>query len=149
MDEQNNGAYFRLFREINILDQLSRSLLEAKLPEGLIAPHFTVLSHLCQVGDGATPLELARTFQVPKTSMTHTLMGLEKRKLVAMRPNPADARSKQVWLLEEGRRVRGAGIAALGPEFSDIMEVVSLDEVAQVLPTLEKLRTYLDSNRKS
>ena len=87
------GLYFRLFNEIGILAQLSRALLVARLPDGLVLPHFTVINHLIRVKDGQTPLQLARAFQVPKTSMTHTLAGLEKRGLVEMRTNPEDARS--------------------------------------------------------
>jgi hypothetical protein len=37
-------------------------------------PHFSVLNHLMRVEDGRTPLELARAFQVPKTTLS-TLAG--------------------------------------------------------------------------
>lgn len=147
MPDRTDADYFRLFTEIGILEQLSRAFLEAQLPEGLIQPHFSVLNHLIRVADGRTPLELARAFQVPKTTMTHTLAGLEKHGLVEMRPNPADARSKQVWLLPEGRKVRDGVIASLGPEFSKIAEVFTPDEVAAILPALEKLRIHLDEAR--
>ncbi|RLJ51543.1 MarR family transcriptional regulator [Litoreibacter meonggei] len=147
MPDTANSVYFQLFKEIGILEQLSRAFLEARLPDGLIAPHFGVLNHLISVGDGSTPVELARTFQVPKTSMTHTLAGLEKHGLVEMRPNPADGRSKKVWLKPEGRKMRDATIAALGPEFEGIATAVSLGEVEQVLPILTKLRVFLDNAR--
>ena len=147
MDDQGPGTYFQLFSEISILEQLSRAFLEAELPDGLIAPHFGVLSHLTRVGDGRTPLELAIAFQVPKTTMTHTLAGLEKHGMVEMRPNPADGRSKQVWLKPKGRALRDTTIKALAPNFQDISDAVSVEEVRQVLPILAKLRTYLDGAR--
>ncbi|PTX54716.1 MarR family transcriptional regulator [Litoreibacter ponti] len=147
MPDRNDADYFRLFNEIGILEQLSRAFLEAQLPKGLIAPHFAVLNHLIRVGDGRTPLQLARAFQVPKTSMTHTLAGLEKHGLVKMRPNPDDARSKQVWLQEAGRSVRDAAITGMGPDFAQLRDVVTADDLAQVLPVLERLRKHLDAAR--
>lgn len=139
--------YFGVLNEIGIIEQLSRTLLEARLPEGLIAPHFTVLNHLIRVRDGRTPLELARAFQVPKTSMSHTLAGLERHGLIEMRPNPDDKRSKQVWLTERGRTVRESTIAALGGDLADIAEVLPPQDVATIMPVLTRLRIWLDKRR--
>jgi DNA-binding MarR family transcriptional regulator len=94
----DTSLYFELFNEIGILAQLSRALFEARLPKGLTVPHFSVLNHLVRLGDGKTPLALARAFQVPKTTRTHTLSGLEARGLVDLAPNPRDGRSKRVRL---------------------------------------------------
>ena len=85
--------YFQLFNEIGIVEQLARAMFEARLPDGMLVTHFSVLNHLVRVGDGRTPLALARAFQTPKTSMTHTLAGLERHGMVDMRPNPKDNRS--------------------------------------------------------
>lgn len=143
------AAYFALFNEIGIIEQLSRAFLEKQLPDGLIAPHFGVLNHLIRVADGPTPLALARAFQVPKTTMTHTLSGLVKHGLVTMRPNPDDARSKQVWLTDAGRALRERTITALGPDFQNIAAALPPDKVAAVLLILQELRIYLDQNRVS
>lgn len=139
--------YFGVLNEIGIIEQLSRTLLEARLPDGLIAPHFTVLNHLIRVHDGRTPLELARAFQVPKTSISHTLAGLERHELVEMRPNPDDRRSKQVWLTEQGRAVREGTIAALAGDLADISEVLSPQDVVTIMPMLTRLRVWLDQRR--
>jgi len=141
------GLYFGVLNEIGIIEQLSRTLLEARLPEGLIAPHFTVLNHLIRVQDGRTPLELARAFQVPKTSMSHTLAGLERHGLVEMRPNPGDKRSKQVWLTDEGRALREATIAALAPDLEGVASVLSPQDAATIMPILTRLRIWLDTRR--
>lgn len=138
-----------LFNEIGIIEQLSRTFLEARLPDGLIAPHFSVLNHLIRVRDGGTPLELARAFQVPKTTMTHTLAGLTKHELVEMRPNPDDARSKQVWLTDKGRKLRDDTIAALGPDFDRVAKAIPADKVATILPVLQELRIFLDKDRET
>ena len=78
MNPEQIGPYFAFFNEVGIINQLTTTLLEEALPKGMIAPHFQVLNHLVRLGDGRTPLQMARAFQVPKTSMTHTLSGLEK-----------------------------------------------------------------------
>ncbi len=149
MDDKTQGMLFRVFNEIGILEQLSRAFLEARLPDGLIAPHFGVVNSLIRVGDGRTPLELARAFQVPKTTMTHTLAGLVKHGYVEMRPNPDDGRSKRVWLTEAGRAFRDDAIANLGPLFGEVGEVIEPEKLEAIIPVLEELRVYLDERRNT
>jgi DNA-binding MarR family transcriptional regulator len=116
MPESVMPDYFRLFNEIGIIGQLSRSLLEARLPPGFVAAQFSVLNHLVRLGDGKTPLALAQAFQVPKNSMTHSLTVLEREGLIEFRKNPQDGRSKLVCACSGYRadrycipsRVRGA-----------------------------------------
>ena len=139
---------FAFFNEIGIIDQLARALLEARLPKGLIAPHFDVLNHLVRLGDGWTPLRLAAAFQVPKTTMTHTLAGLEKRGLVRTLPNPEDGRSKCVYLTDAGRQLREETIAALLPDLAKIEEVLSPAQIAATLPMLRDVRVFLDKARE-
>ena len=146
-DSGDPRLYFRLFNEIGILEQLSRAVFEARLPPGVLVSHFSVLNHLVRVADGRTPLELATAFQVPKTTMSHTLGLLEGRGWIEMRPNPADGRSKCVWLTEAGRAFREAAIGSLLPALADVASVVPPERVALVLQDLEALRVYLDRRR--
>ena len=147
MPDTNPAVFFEIFTEIGIIEQLSRASLEARLPDGLIAPHFAVLNHLVRVHDGRAPIEMARAFQVPKTSMTHTLKGLEKRGLVEMRPNAEDGRSKRVWLTEAGRTLRAQTIAALGADFAKMAAEFDLDRLASIRPILRDLRIMMDAAR--
>ena len=142
-----NALYFAFFNEIGIISQLSRALLEARLPDGVTAAHFSVLNHLIRVADGRTPLELSRAFQVPKTSMTHSLTGLERRGLVDIRPNPVDGRSKQGWLTAAGRRFRNSAIARLSSDFDRISQKIETDKIAALLPHLVRIREILDADR--
>ena len=116
MTDRSAGLFFGVFQEIGIISQLSRAILETHLPNGLLQPHFSVLNHLIRVADGRTPVELARAFQVAKTSMTHTVGVLQKHGLVDVRPNPNDRRSKCVWITRAGRDLRDGTVAAIGPE---------------------------------
>src|SRR5210317_1298636 len=136
MPDRDNAALFEVFNEIGIIEQLSRALLEARLPDGLIAPHFNVLNHLVRLGDGRAPIDMARAFQVPKTTLTHTLKGLEGRGLIEMRPNPEDGRSKLVYLTDAGRALRQDTITAMGPDFDRIAEGLDIERIKAVIPAL-------------
>ncbi|HBG99268.1 MAG: MarR family transcriptional regulator [Rhodobacteraceae bacterium] len=149
MAEDTTALYFRLLNEVGILEQLSRALLQARLPAGMLVSHFGVLNHLVRVADGRTPLELARAFQVAKTTMTHTLAGLEKAGLVAMKPNARDGRSKRVWITDEGRAFRDRSIASLTPDVQRIAREFPSDRVERLLPELEGLRQIMDRQRSA
>lgn len=147
MPDPAHDTYFRFFNEIGILEQLSRAMFEARLPAGFIMPHFTVLNHLVRVKDGQTPLALARAFQVPKTSMTHTLMALQKAGLVDIRPNPQDGRSKCVFITQQGRAFREAAIAAVLPDLARVAASIPLEQITAALPLMEELRRHFDQAR--
>lgn len=148
-DRPTPGTLFALFNEIGIIEQLSRAILEERLPKGLLGAHFAILNHLIRVADGRTPVELARAFQVPKTTMTHSVSVLEKHGLVAVRPNPNDGRSKCVWITEEGRALREATIAALAPEFGQMIAKLDAGRLLGILPVLTELRIHLDTHRNA
>ncbi len=147
-DEQT-PLYFRLFGEIGIINQLATTLLESRLPKGLLAPHFTVLNHLVRVKDGRTPLEMARAFQVPKTTMTHQIAVLERRGLVVQSPNPEDGRSKRVWLTPDGRHLRERIVHGFDDMFQNWSDVVPVEDVAALVPRLERIRKHLDAARSA
>lgn len=148
MDGQANpGVLFEIFNEIGIINQLSTARLEGVLPDGMIAPHFTVLNHLTRVGEGTTPQRMAQAFQVPKTSLTHTLQGLEKRGLIEMRPNPEDGRSKTVWLTQAGRALRERVIGQLAQQTQEVLAQLDLERLAALRPALKELRIVLDAAR--
>ncbi|MEM0937329.1 MAG: MarR family transcriptional regulator [Pseudomonadota bacterium] len=147
MSDADTRMFFELFNEIGILSQLSTAVFEARLPEGMLVSHFSVVNHLTRVRDGQTPLALAQAFQVPKTTMTHTLAGLAKAGYVEMRPNPEDGRSKQVWLTDRGRAFREDAIAALGPDIAALARQYPVEHVGDILPRLAELRRVMDAMR--
>jgi DNA-binding MarR family transcriptional regulator len=140
---------FALLTEIGIIAQLSRSMMEARLADGVSMPQFALLNHLVRVGDGWTPQRLARAFQVPKTSMTNTLSGLADRGLVEVRPNPEDGRSKLVFLTEAGRLFREQAMIAVLPDLQSIEARLSADKAEALLPGLVHLRQLMDQARNA
>jgi DNA-binding MarR family transcriptional regulator len=141
------ATLFAFFNEVGILAQLSRAMFEARLPPGFNLPQFAVLNHLVRVRDGQTPLALARAFQVPKTSMTHSLAVLERHGLIEMRPNDRDGRSKCVFITEGGRAFRETAVASLAPDLAAIAAAFPVDRLAGTLPALGDLRKLMDAMR--
>ena len=147
MDDETRALYFMLFNEIGIINQLASTLMQSRLPDGATVAHFGVLNHCLRVKDGQTPLALATAFQVPKTTMTHTLAGLEKRGLVEIRQNPDDKRSKQAWITKAGKQFRDEAVAALDPDMSVFANQFSKENVADLIPRLAEIRAMMDAYR--
>lgn len=141
------ARYFAVFNEVAIINQLSTAMFESRLPPGFVVAQFAVLNHLIRVKDGRTPLELARAFQVPKTSMTHSLAVLERAGLVRLEANPDDGRSKRVWITDAGFTFRENAISGMRADFARLAAEMPSEEVATILPVLARLRTILDRQR--
>lgn len=147
MPDETDRLYFQFFTEIAIIAQLSRTLLERRLPDGVTMAHFSVISHLVRRGDGQTPMKIADAFQTPKTSLTHTLAGLEARGLIEMRANPEDGRSKQVWVTSAGRALMEQAMTGMSPDIDDLAQAFAPAEMAGLLPDLSRIRAILDAAR--
>ncbi|MCF6214961.1 MAG: MarR family winged helix-turn-helix transcriptional regulator [Emcibacter sp.] len=142
------SLYFSLFNEIGIISQLSSALVNEQLPKGLSNAHFNVLIHLDRLGDGQTPLAISRAFQLPKTTMTHTLCGLDAHQLIEMRPNPKDGRSKCVWLTQKGRVFRNKIISNLAPDLIKLSTQIPQDHILATVTALVEIRKIMDANRE-
>jgi DNA-binding MarR family transcriptional regulator len=140
---------FELLTEVGIIDQLATARLEAVLPDGLLAPHFGVLNHLARLGDGVSPVVLSRAFQVAKPTMTNTLQRLEARGFIQLVPDPADRRGKRVLLTDAGRNMRDNAVTAAVAQATDLRAHIGDDELAEILPTLRRLRAALDATRRT
>lgn len=135
------------FAEVSAFDQMVRALIEARLPAGFQWSQFAVLNHLCLAGEGQTPVALARTFEVPKTSMTHTLIVLERHGLIRIEPNPRDGRSKLVWLTPKGRTLRSVAITALEPDLAALAARVDAKALHPLRTAIMQLRQAMESLR--
>ena len=138
---------FGVLTEVGIVAQLATTLLEAHLPKGMVAAQFAVLNHLAARTAGQTPLRIARAFQVPKTSLTHSLAMLQSRGLIETAPNPEDGRSKLVRLTEAGAAFRAQVIAALAPDMARSLSGLEAGTLEALLPRLIHLREVLDAAR--
>ncbi len=138
---------FRFFNEIGIIEQLASARFESTLPDGLKLSQFAVLNHLVRLGGSWSPLRLAKTFQVTKGAMTNTLQKLESRKLIHIEPDPEDGRAKLVTLTDAGREMRESCVQNIAPLLGEIHKELGIELFEKTLPSLEKVRIYLDNNR--
>ena len=138
---------FRFFTEIGIIEQLARNAFERVMPGGLTLSQFSVLNHFTRRGGAQSPLSLARAMQVSKGTMTNTLQKLEAKGLIAMAPDPADGRGKQVSLTETGLALRQAAVAALAPDLESLIAAFGERRFARATPFLSAVREYLDRAR--
>lgn len=143
----DSAAFFGFFTEIGIINQLASAILQSRLPDGVTVAQFGILNHLTRVRDGQTPLAMANAFQVPKTSMTHMVAGLEARGLVETRPNPKDGRSKCVWLTEAGRTFQEEAIRRLGGDMARLAKKLDVSAMAAATQMLASVRRVLDEDR--
>ena len=67
--------------------------------------------------------------------------------LVRLEANPDDGRSKQVWITDAGRAFRDKAIAALSEDITPISQTIPTEEIAALLPGLERLRKVMDAAR--
>lgn len=139
------SVLFQIFNEIGIINQLSIAALARRLPDGLHPSQFVVLGNLARLGDGKTPAALAQAFQVPKASMTNTLMQLERRALIDVRQHAQDGRKKQVYLTDAGCDVYLSVISGMEGPLARLSEGV--EGLEEILPVLMALRTRMDANR--
>ena len=144
----DHGAlYFQLFNEIGIIAQLSGNRFQRVLPQCLTVAQVSLLNHCVRLGDGWTPARLAAAFQVTKGTMTNTLQKLEAKGFIRVDPDPDDARSKRVFLTPAGKQAREASLKVLVPELAQLPAGFPPALAAEILPSLERLRIWLDTNR--
>lgn len=117
------------------------------MPDGMTLAQFSVLNHLCRVGDGRMPQQIARAMQVTKGAMTGTLKHLASKGLVDVVPDEKDGRSKQVTITHEGRVMRDDCVASMVPFMQALMEDFSVEDIIKVIPVLSAVRAWLDKQR--
>jgi DNA-binding MarR family transcriptional regulator len=140
-------VHFRVLNEIGIINQLAQTAFERAMPPGMTLAQFIVLNHFVRLGGTKGPAELARAFQVTKATMTSTLQRLVAKELVSVAPDPDDGRGKRVAITPQGRAMRDACIAALGPLLRRLADLWPEADADRLLPQLVALRALLDANR--
>jgi DNA-binding MarR family transcriptional regulator len=138
---------FRLLNEIGIIDQLARNRAARLLSPELNLSQFIVLNHFARLGDKRSLMELARAMQVTKGAMSNTVARLLHKELVAVKPDPRDGRGKIVSLTAAGRITRNRAVGRLGRGLTGLDAVLSVEELANTLGVLSRLRGWFDLNR--
>jgi DNA-binding MarR family transcriptional regulator len=64
-----------------------------------------------------------------------------------MEPNPADGRSKLVWLTQAGSAFRDTAIESLRPAFAPLSRQLEAERLLAIIPDLRRVREILDRMR--
>jgi DNA-binding MarR family transcriptional regulator len=137
----------RVFNEIGVVAQLTRTVMERSLPDGLSYASFSLLGHFAMRGHEESPAQLAETFQVTKGAITNTLQRLQTQGLIAMRADKDDGRKKWVRITHKGLSVYEAALVGMRPVMSSLRQRFDEADFEAVLPFLTALRGWLDESR--
>lgn len=112
---------------------------------GLQRGEFDVLATLRRAGAPftLTPTDLTEATMMTSGGMTARLDRLEKRGLIARRPNPEDRRGTLVSLTDQGRELVEAAVVPHAANEVRILSVLTPEEQAQLNDLLQKLRAGL------
>lgn len=147
MHKRDEELVFRFFNEIGIIAQLSSTMFERALPNGLTVSQFGVLNWFATVDDEATPGRLAKAFQVTPGAMTNTLRKLKDKRLVTVETDASSARRKLVRITPEGEAMRARALGSAQPLFERFSAEFGTDDLAQHVARLAVVRQYLDEHR--
>ena len=143
------GTVFTLFNEIGIINQLSTARFTKVLAPDLNPSEFSVLNHFVRLGDGKSPSYLARVFQMTKPSMTAIVGKLERKGYVDVVGSEDDRRRKVVTITDAGRAARERGVEAMAPLAAIVLQHQDIADLEKILPTLQALREFLDTERNA
>ncbi|WP_419910200.1 MarR family winged helix-turn-helix transcriptional regulator [Hoeflea sp.] len=143
LSEQDNTIY-RFFRELAAISQSLERLVDRALPHELKQPHFNALDILARSKGPVTLRTLARALNVTRGAVANTVGRLEERGYVSV---AADRnRLKRVGLTARGRAAHRTALDALMPQLLELAKTVSAPDMIEILPLLERIRIYLDTD---
>jgi DNA-binding MarR family transcriptional regulator len=95
------------------------------------------------VSEGQSGSDIARQFNLPRTSIQSALDRLEKSGLIEKRPNPAGGRIKTLHLTSKGQDIRDKINAHDLTNMRAMLSPLTEKERAEVLPLLERVASVL------
>ena len=131
------GAVSAWMRLARVFQKIDRRSAEAFRAGGLTTAQFDVLA---QVGarEGCTQQELATLLLVTKGNVVQVLDKMKERGLIVRQP-VQHGRGNQLFLTEEGKRIRANVVPAQEQRITSLFDVLSSDEQAELSRLLRKL----------
>jgi DNA-binding MarR family transcriptional regulator len=133
-------------RLIRLASLLQASYAQAFAPLGLNEGDYGVLAALRRAGAPyqLTPSDLARHQMMTSGGMTAAIDRLERKGLVARRPNPNDRRGSLVRLTDEGRKVVDRAMELQAEAESRLVQALDASERNTLEQLLRKLLLSVD-----
>jgi DNA-binding MarR family transcriptional regulator len=143
----SNSIVFRIFHEIDTIDQLVNSAFRQVLPRPLTLSMFSVLNQFVHLDEDLSPSELALALRISRPSMTVILEKLERAGFVGIVPASTDKRTKQVRLTAAGCEARARAAEATTALIEHIQSELMEHNQGKLLAELQRLRKVLDEAR--
>ena len=134
-----------LFTEIAILEHLARTRIERLFPDGLKAGEFGLLNYFIVNHPSPDSVAgIAWAFQDAEDIIFRRASKLAELGYVTMTSaiNPGDA---VVAITEAGREAQRRELEAIGPEFTQLVAEIPLEELEITRRTLHEIRLVMDN----
>jgi DNA-binding MarR family transcriptional regulator len=140
---------FRIVNWIGIISQLTDTKMRQLLDgTDVPPPQFILLNHfMYQPDEGKTVSGIAWAMQQPQPGITKTVAKLLKKNFLRAEDNPADGRSKILYLTKSGKKAHAEAKERLEVAFADTFNGWREWEKKDFFGFLDKLKTYMDENR--
>jgi len=99
----------------------------------------TLISLMHCLETGASAEQLLRSISYDKSVMSRTLKNLEQAELIRKEPNPADERSKLIFLTDKGVAQASAAMTAMQDWSKDAFAALSSKETETLIKLLAKI----------
>ena len=132
------------FLMITLTRQWRRFVEEQLAVSGLTDATWTPLLHLRAWGDGVTQKELAERVGLDGSSLVRLLDILEGKGWVERRADPADRRSKRIFLTEQGNTAVDSIRATMLEAELSMLQDLDDAEVEAMLGGVQKIRSRID-----
>lgn len=147
--EADRALPFQVLLWIGIIDQLATTQANRALAQiGLPLPQFTILNHMVRRDyETHTVSALAHSFQQPQPGITKTVAKLIAKKFLKAEEVPGDKRSRTLVVTASGKAALARALATLAPGIAMMFAGWPRDELQALFARLDRLKTWLDSNR--
>lgn len=147
--EELPSSDFRIINWIGIISQLTDTRMRQLLDgTDVPPPQFILLNHFMhQPDEGKTVSGIAWAMQQPQPGITKTVAKMLKKEFLRAEDNPADGRSKILYLTKAGKQAHAEAQARLEAALADTFDGWREWEKKDFFGFLDRLKIYLDENR--
>ncbi|WP_288904172.1 MarR family transcriptional regulator [uncultured Sneathiella sp.] len=140
---------FRIVNWIGIISQLTDTKMRQLLDgTDVPPPQFILLNHFThQPDEGRTVSGIAWALQQPQPGITKTVAKMLKKGFLRAEDNPADGRSKILYITKSGTQAHAKAKERLEIAFADTFEGWREWEKKDFFGFLDRLKTSLDESR--